>query len=819
MVAELTEYNLKRNFEKTLEPEGEINGSGESLSFVVQHHLARQSHYDLRLEWDGVLLSWAVPKGPSYHTRDKRLAVKVEAHPLEYRNFEGTIPRGEYGGGTVMLWDEGYWEPYGNVDEGIAKGELKFQLKGRRLKGKWALIRWKAKSGETRDNWLLLKEKDEYVQDTDGIAEFTRSIRTGRTMAEIERGDEETIVKNPFQSTPVQLAKFAGSIPQDDGWLYELKYDGYRIVAYIEGNTARLVTRKENDYTKRFKDVASSLIDLAGERAMVLDGEMAVLDASGKTDFHALQNYMKNPKPQNLTYIIFDLLALEGMDLRGETLIRRRERLEELMKDNPRNLYFSRHIKGNGKESFAAACEAGMEGIIGKKADSIYSGARNGDWIKLKCDRRQEFVIGGYTLSEKRSTGVSSLLLGVYENGEFIYVGRAGTGISDADMLVLEKAFHDIKRAFSPFKETPKANASEKITWLEPRLVAEIKFAEFTGKGLLRQASYKGLRTDKAAGDITIENFGHRVDTDELIDLPETEVQNKAGAAGALIIDGVKISNHDKVIFDDPLITKGDIARYYAVVAERMLPYVEGRILSTIRCPKGISQTCFFKKHPGPSHKGIEIVEISNSQGEAEEYFYVKESQGLVYEAQMGTLEFHTWGSRVDSLDRPDMMVFDLDPDEGMDLSTVRQGVKDLKSILSELSLNSYLKTSGGKGYHIVVPLKPAASWDVFYDFARGVADVMENKWPDRYTSNVRKAKRKNKIFIDWIRNGRGATSVAPYSLRARKGAGVSMPITWDELDSIAPDGINMAEALGRLSEKDPWEGFFANNQKLSVDL
>ncbi len=856
MVAKLKEYNEKRNFEKTLEPEGEVAGSEESLRFVVQHHLARQNHYDLRLEWGGVLLSWAVPKGPSYHTKDKRLAVKVEDHPLEYRNFEGTIPKGEYGGGTVMLWDEGFWEPYGDVEEGIAKGELKFALKGRRLKGKWALIRWKAKSGESRDNWLLLKEKDAYVQETDGISAFTSSIRTGRTMEEIEKGEEEKTVINPFQSTPAQLAKLASKIPKDGNWLYELKYDGYRIIAYVEGNTARLVTRNGNDYTQRFRDVASSLMDLASGRAIVLDGEIAVLDEAGKTDFHALQNYMKNPKPQNLTYIIFDLLALDGVDLRGQPLIHRKSKLEELMKESAKNLFFSRHISGNGEESFAAACEAEMEGIIGKKADSIYSGTRNGDWIKMKCDRRQEFVIGGYTSSEKRMGGISSLLLGAYENGEFIYTGRAGTGISEGDRKALAEAFAGIQRATPPFKEEPRANATEKISWLEPRLVAEIKFAEWTGSGLLRQASYKGLRAGKEPGDITIENAGHRagreVTINEAADGAEhgfpnrariaittaaaegiastaavkTAAEAKAGtttgipvtdrASNKLIIEGVKISNPDKVLFDDPLITKGDVARYYAAVSQRMLPYVGGRILSTIRCPKGISQTCFFKKHPGPSHKGIETIQIPNSEGEAEEYFYVKDTQGLVYEAQMGTLEFHTWGSKVDSLDRPDMMIFDLDPDEGMDLATVRQGVKDLKNILSELSLNAYLKTSGGKGYHIVVPLKPAATWDVFSGFARQVAEVMENKWPDRYTSNIRKTKRKNKIFIDWIRNGRGATSVAPYSIRARKGAGVSMPIAWDELDSIAPDGIDMAGALRRVADEDPWEGFFANDQMLT---
>ena len=812
MAEKLNEYNRKRNFEKTLEPEGRAEIAEEGLRFVVQHHLARKDHYDFRLEWDGALLSWAVPKGPSYDTRDKRLAVQVEDHPLEYRNFEGTIPKGEYGGGVVMLWDEGYWEPYGDVDEGLVKGGLKFVLKGRRLKGKWALVRLKGKEGEKKDNWLLLKEKDEYAQTTDGISDLTTSIRTGRTMAEIEEGEEEKITRNPFSSTGVQLAQLENTVPEGEEWLYELKYDGYRILAYIEGNSVRLISRNGNDYTRRFQDIAYSLIHWAGGRAMVVDGEMAVTDAAGRTDFQALQNYMKNPQAQNLTYIVFDLLALDGADLRERRLIDRKEMLEALMKNVPKNLYYSRHVRGNGKESFAAACEAGMEGIIGKKPGSIYSGTRSADWIKLKCDKRQEFVIGGYTLSAKKTSGVSSLLLGVYEGKELVYAGRAGTGFSEAGREELEGKFADIMRMESSFQTAPKSRPQEKITWLEPELVAEIKFADWTEDNLLRQASFKGLRTDKDPRDIRREKADDEV---QLPSSPQEAEKAMEANANSIIIEGIKISNPDKVIFTDPQITKEDVIRYYAKVAGRMLPYVSQRILSIVRCPKGVAQTCFYKKHPGPGSRGIVTIPISNSDGETEDYFYIENTSGLIAEAQMGTLEFHTWGSRVGELEKPDIMVFDLDPDEGMDLSRVRQGVRDMKNILAELSLESYLKTSGGKGYHVVVPLKPAVSWDVFHDFARGVAQVMEQKWPDRYTSNVRKSKRTDKIFIDWIRNGRGATSIAPYSVRARQGAGVSMPIAWEELDTVAPNGVNMGEALRRISGNDPWQDFFQNQQQL----
>lgn len=811
MTTKLNEYNQKRNFDRTFEPEGKTEDSEEILRFVVQHHLARKDHYDLRLEWNEVLLSWAVPKGPSYDTHDKRLAVQVEDHPLEYRNFEGTIPKGEYGGGVVMLWDEGFWEPYGNVEEGLREGMLKFVLKGKRLKGKWALVRLKAKAGETKDNWLLLKEKDDYVKDTDGISEFITSIRTGRTMKEIEEGEDEKIIRNPFSKVDVQLAKLVNTVPEGEDWLYELKYDGYRIIAFVEGNSVRLITRNGNDYMRRFHDVATSLIDLAGGRAVVLDGEMAVTDPSGKTDFQALQNYMKNPKTQNLTYIVFDLLALDGADLRGYPLIKRKEMLETLMKDAPKNLYYSRYVRGIGKESFAVACDAGMEGIVGKKADSVYSGTRNGDWIKLKCDKRQEFVIGGYTLSDKKTWGISSLLLGIYEGEELVYAGRAGTGLSESDMKTLEKKFENIKRMNPAFKIAPSPKSNEKITWLEPELVAEIKFAEWTKENLLRQASFKGIRTDKDPMDIKKEKA-----EDEKYQYSVKEVEKPMEVnANSIIIEGIKISNPDKVMFDDPVTTKIDVVQYYEKVSERMLPYVSHRILSIVRCPKGISQTCFYKKHPGAGSKGIITIPITTSSGEIEDYFYIENAPGLISEVQMGTLEFHTWGSRVDEIEKPDVMVFDLDPDEGMDLSRVRQGVLDIRSILNELSLNSYLKTSGGKGYHVVVPLKPVVTWDAFHDFARRVAEVMEQKWPDRYTSNVRKAKRTDKIFIDWIRNGRGATSIAPYSIRARKGARVSMPIAWDELDTVAPDGITMADALLRISDSDPWKGFFQNDQML----
>lgn len=832
MAAKLDEYNRKRDFTQTPEPAGSTGADPEAdtdidgrLKFAVQHHLASHDHYDLRLEWDGALLSWAVPKGPSFNPRDKRLAVHVEDHPLAYRTFEGTIPKGEYGGGTVMLWDEGYWEPLVPVEEGLAKGDLKFILHGQRLKGAWVLVHIRPKPGERDDNWLLIKEKDNYIQPEAGIAKFNTSVSTGRTMDEIARGEDERFAQNPFDKVNVELAKLVNAVPPGDEWLYEVKYDGYRIVAFVEANQARLITRNHHDYTDHFPTLANSLAEWAAGRAMVLDGEVVVTDEVGRSDFQALQNFLRHPAGKQPLYMVFDLLALDGDDLRSLPLGERKERLETLLNDAPEEVRYSVHVRGHGAESFHAACSQCLEGVVGKRADVPYHGTRNGDWIKLKCDKRQEFVVGGWTRTAKKPGGVSSLLLGAYENGTLVYVGRVGSGISEDDARELLAKFAGLERSAAPFVNPPKARSGEKSFWLEPALVAEVKFAEWTDDGQLRHPSYQGLRVDKDPRAVIREDPS---DTER----PPSPTERKkdpmpattasptptapAHATGDLVIDGVTITSPDKLLFKDPDVTKGDVVRYYAQMADAMLPYASGRILSIVRCPRGAGSACFFKKHPGPREKGIHAIDVTGSDGEQDEYFYIDDAVGIVSEAQMDTLEFHLWGSRVETLEQPDMMVFDLDPDKSLGLDLVRRGVRDLKSILDDLDLQTFLKTSGGKGYHVVVPLQPEASWDAFHDFARRIAQVMAEKWPDRYTSNVRLAKRNGKIFIDWMRNGRGATSIAPYSLRARSGARISMPISWDELDDVAPDAVTMADALARLARGDnPWKGYFDVKQSL----
>ncbi len=777
----LKNYQSKRNFEKTSEPKGKIKPSGEKLKYVIQYHEARAKHFDFRLEHEGVLLSWAVPKGPSLNPKDKRIAVRVENHPLDYASFEGVIPKGEYGGGTVIIWDEGCWKCEGNVNEGLKNGSLKFSLDGERLKGKWTLVRLK-KEGE-KENWLLIKEKDGFVKATFTLPKT--SVKTGRTNAQLLQKKTKPL---PFKSILPMLAKLQTEIPKGKDYLFEVKYDGYRILAYIENGKAKLFTRNNLDYSQKFEEVTEQMKTFFANHSLVLDGEMIVADSQGRSDFGLLQSYIKNPDDKNLTYMVFDLLALDGKDLRKTPILERKKILKKLLKNSPPQIQFSEHLIGQGEQSFAVASKLGLEGIVGKKVNSTYSSSRSGDWIKIKCYHRQEFVLGGYQPSEKKSGGIGAILVGYYKNGELKYVGKVGTGIDEGEAKTLLKKFAKLKTKTSPFSNL---KSDKNTVFLKPALVAEVQFAEITADGLLRQGSFKGLREDKASKDVVMEE----ADKSE--------------------VDGVEITSPERIIYKKERITKLDVAKYYSAVSERMLDYVKDRIVSVVRCHDDVEGEKFFKKHPLPNSKNIKIIKILGENNEKSDYFCLKNKKSLISEVQLGTIEFHTWGSKVGYLNKPDMMVFDLDPDSNLELEKVRQGARDLKRVLSVLGLKCFLKTSGGKGYHIVVPLVPSVGWQKFHDFAKNVAEYMEGKWPERYTTNIRKDNRKGKIFIDWVRNGKGATSVAPYSLRAREGGTVSMPIRWSELDSIAPNGIDMKEALRRLKYADPWKGFFNVKQKL----
>ena len=782
MNGKLKEYNRKRDFSKTEEPEGKSGESsdGKRLKFAVQRHLARAEHYDLRLELDGALLSWAIPKGPSFNTKDKRLAVMVEPHPVEYADFEGVIPKGEYGGGTVMLWDEGFWEPASRPQSALKKGELKFTLFGKRLRGGWALIRMSDAAEAGGNNWLLIKETDEYAKNEAGIDSFNCGIRSGLTLKQI--GASRAGRKNPFDRAAVQLAEAAESIPEGEDWLYELKYDGYRALAFAENGKARLVSRSGADFTEKFAPVAKALEKHFKSRAAVLDGEIVVADENGIPDFQALQAYAKNPSPKGaLTYAIFDILALDGKDLRKTPLITRKEKLSGVLKNAGPPLSLSGYVRKMDKKSFARITEKGLEGVVAKKAQSEYAGKRNGDWVKIKQRREQEFIIAGYLPDE--TGGIKSLILGYYEDGLLKCAGRAGTGLNAAEKRELKDKFASLKQRKRPFGAADGAPAD--AVWLKPALTAEIEFAEWTREGVLRQASYKGLRHDKAAEETVREKYYRN-------DKPRETVL------------GVKITHPEKIMFPDCGFTKLDVAEYYERVAPRILPHIKDRLLSAVCCPDGVTGQRFFKRHMSERLDGVRNA----SAGEGEDYFYVASAAGIVSLAQYNAVELHVWGSKKNSPDKPDVIVFDLDPDEKLDAGSVIRGALELKRLLEKLGLKSFIKTSGGKGYHIAAPFRPAADWDTVRAFSKKTAELMAAEHPDRFTSVSRLSERKGRIYIDWQRNGFGSTSAAPYSLRLKTVPTVSMPVSWRELKNVTPGGFKPDDALKRLDKADPWADF-----------
>lgn len=770
----LIEYISKRDFSKTPEPKDQPRRKKtKERIFVIQLHRARKLHYDFRLEYDGVLLSWAVPKGPSLNPKDKRLAVRTENHPLSYAGFEGTIPEGSYGAGAVLIFDEGTWKEQASVQKSLQEGMLKFTLRGTRISGAFVLVRMQ------EDNWLLIKEKDSFAKKAPGIGRYKTSIRSGRTLDEIAGSS----FRNPFHTPEVELAVLKTTIPEEKGWLYEIKFDGYRMIAQIEGNRIRFLSRNHSDYTEKFPEIRDALLRMADGRAMILDGEIAAFDPSGRSDFRMLQDFLKKRETQNVAYAVFDLLSFDGEDLRPKPLHIRKEQLQKLLSRETAPLFYSQHIEGNGAALLQKAEELSLEGIVGKKKDSPYTGKRSGNWIKLKCKKSDEFIIGGYIPSAKKDRKIQSLLLGEFIGDTLFYRGKVGSGIRSMEEQRLIAAFQKRKRKTSPFLNEHEKSA----VYLRPDLIAEISYAEMTTDGKLRQASYKGLRQDKDLSEIR-----------QSVSLPE-----------------ITISHPNRIVFRKKKIAKIDIARYYQIVGDRMLPYLKDRPLAVLRCNAGIEKS-FLKKHPSQKHPGIRTFPIKGKNGTSAAYFSVESADGILAEVQSGTVEFHIWGAHATSVEAPDYMVFDLDPDTGIPLSKVRSGAGHVKEILDEFNLTSFLKTSGGKGYHIVVPFAQAKDWDTFAQFAQNLARLLENRFPELFTTDIRLSRRKGKIFIDWLRNRRGATSVAPYSLRARESAAVSMPIAWEELDVIAPDAIGIQEALQRLNS-DPWKDFFkaAAAQKL----
>ena len=800
----LATYNKKRDFSKTAEPRGTFDrlSWGEGNGFMVQKHDATRLHYDLRLELDGTMKSWAVTRGPSPNPEDKRLAIRTEDHPLSYATFEGTIPKGQYGGGTVMLWDRGLWIPDPRKDprKTLEQGHLHFTLEGERMKGEWIMIRLKPRPGDRTENWLLRKIEDEYAGSSDGLTEkYLTSIKTGRTMNEIAEGKKAKELKswaqglkrspatagaqksaktgprpspgNKRSALPafraLQKATLVDSVPSGSAWLHEMKYDGYRCLLGIGGGDAKVYTRTGLDWSDKFPEIAEAARTLEVGSAL-LDGEIVALDDKGSTSFSALQQAISEGG-RGLTCFLFDALEMEGEDLTELPNIERKQRLASLLGDGrPPFLLYAEHIVGSGEKLFDAMCEAGQEGIISKKADAPYRGARTKAWLKIKCTLRQEFVIIGWSASDKKGRSFRALLLGVHEGGKLRYAGKVGTGFSVAVQQDLIEKLERIEtdKAAAP---VPRAEARG-ARWVKPKLVAEIAFAEFTADKVVRHASFLGLRGDKPAKAVV-----------------EEKAQPTAEAAPA---DEVKISNPDRVVFPASNVTKGDLADYHRTLGGVMTPWMTNRPLSLVRCPQGRAKKCFFQKHDaGTFGRHVLQIPIEEKRGEVEDYIYVADIAGILTCVQMGTIEFHGWGSRVEDVEKPDRLVFDLDPDEGLGFDAVKKAAVDLKRHLADMGLQTFPMLTGGKGLHVIVPLTPEAEWPVVKDFAQRFCVALATAEPERFTAQLSKARRKGRIFLDYLRNQRGATAIMPYSARAREGAPVAAPINWKELDEYESGG------------------------------
>lgn len=804
----LEAYRTRRDFSRTAEPDHDDRPrAGAGLSFVIQKHDATRLHYDLRLEWEGVLKSWAVTRGPSLDPAEKRLAVRTEDHPLSYGEFEGIIPKGEYGGGTVMLWDRGTYEPVGDFASGLKEGKLVFRLDGERLRGEWTLVRMRAKGGEKRENWLLIKHREDGRKVPRGelTNRFSRSVSTNRTMTEIAKqaapkpsGDRKrSNLPMPRWREP-QLATLVAEAPSGGDWLAEMKYDGYRALVAVGGGKARIFTRNGKDWTAKFPGIAEAAAALKTD-ATLLDGEIVAFDRKGKTDFSSLQKAIKSGGT-GLTFFAFDLLEEGGRDMREQPLVERKERLAALLGRSEGPILLSTHVTGHAADVLERLCESGHEGIVAKRADAPYRSGRGRAWLKVKCTRRQEFVIGGWTASSSKGRAFASLLLGAHEDGKLVYKGRVGsfegTLIDDIAPLLQPRA-----RKTSPFADLPRT-ASRGARLLRPDLVLEVDFSEFTADGVVRHGVARGLREDKDASEVVLEKPGGEAMDHESRDS----------------IAGIKLSNPDKVLFPGQGVTKADLAAHYERVAERMLPLVEGRLISLVRCPEGTGGQCFFQKHDAKGFPAaIRRTEITESDGDKATYLGIDDLAGLVAAVQMGTLEFHIWGSRSDRLENPDRLVFDLDPDEGLGFAEVRDAAFAVRDRLKGLGLETLPLVTGGKGIHVIAPLARRAGWEEIKTFARGFAALLAREEPERYVATMSKEKRKGRIFVDWLRNQRGSTAIAPYSTRARKGAPIATPVSWDELAGLeAASAFRIEDMPRRLREKDPWSVATTWNQSIT---
>jgi bifunctional non-homologous end joining protein LigD len=864
----LQEYKRKRDFKKTPEPAGKVE-KDKGNSFVIQKHAATRLHYDFRLEMEGVLRSWAVPKGPSLDPGEKRLAVHVEDHPLDYGGFEGIIPKGQYGGGTVLLWDHGTWYPEGDPVEAYRKGKLKFRLEGEKLHGRWNLVRMHGeKAGENKENWLLFKENDETAVPGSGdaiVQEYPQSVTTGLSLEEIaadpervwqsnreekvkKTGTKRTSRTKATASSPLpgarkakipariepQLATLVSEPPRGAEWVHELKFDGYRILCELRDGKVSAVTRGGKDWADRFGVVTRAVAGLPAREA-VLDGEVAVLLPNGTTSFQALQNALGENGSANadMVYFAFDLLYLDGYDLRGVPLMERKQALARLLESQPAQgtIRFSDHVQGAGDEFYRHSCSYGLEGMISKRADLPYEGGRGKGWLKVKCLKRQEFVIVGFTDPEGSRTGLGALLLAVNGKDGLVFAGKVGTGFSAKTLADLRKRLGKLERSTPAFQKAPRGAEARRSHWVEPKLVAEVAFTEWTEDGILRHPTFQGLREDKAASDV-VREVEQKPPAKKTVAKKTVAKKTAKGSKDlpplgpekdpedVTEIAGVKITNPDRVLYPEQGLTKRELALFYERISAWILPHLKNRPLTLVRCPEGHEKQCFYQKHI--SEQVPSTVKRVRIEGDSVPYGAVDSLPGLISLVQMGVLELHIWGSHIDDIERPDYIVFDLDPDEGLGWDRVVEGALKVRSLLEELGLQTFLKTTGGKGLHVCVPLVRRDEWDEVKAFTKALVERIVSEEPSRYTSKLPKASRKGKIFIDYLRNGRGATSIGAYSTRARPNAPVSTPLFWEELETDVRGNTytvrNLPERLEGL-EADPWASFLKVRQSITAAM
>lgn len=836
--APLERYNAKRNFGITAEPEGVVPRkrvkAKDQLQFVIQKHWASHLHYDFRLELGGVMVSWAVPKGPSYDPAIKRMAIHVEDHPISYNSFEGEIPKGQYGGGTVIIWDRGTWEPVGDPKEGLAKGKLIFHMHGEKLAGLWELVRI-GKPGDKKPPWLLLKKRgdawarplaeydvitalpDSVVANPLGLIE-EREPRGAPPAPSSARNDPEPDLARakkaalPDRLEP-QLATLANTAPAEAGWLAESKYDGYRVLARSSKGKVQLFTRNGNDWTDKLRSVAGA-VELLGIDTAWLDGEIVVMNDRGVPDFNALQNAIDNAASENIVYYVFDVPYLGKQDLRSVPFDSRRKVLEALLEDRASDrVRLSQTFDAPPSQLLAAACQIGLEGVMLKRADAPYSSGRTQTWLKLKCQHRQEFVVVGFTDRTNANGEVGNLTLGYYDNGELKHAGAVGTGWSSsagremyAQLKTLEVKTPTVDPAAAkPGRWSKRSAGSQR--WVKPEMVVEVAFAEWTPDGSVRHATFRGIRTDKPASSIRRE--------DATAVKPAAKAAKSAKNGAALT---VKVTHPERVVDKTTGITKVELVRYYESIAEWMLPHLKDRPVSLVRAPQGIEGQLFFQKHSEAKMPGMTELDAALWPGH-DALLAVNSAEALVNAAQFNTIEFHTWNSKSRRISFPDRVIFDLDPGEGVTWAHLQEAAVLTKGFLEQLGLQAWLKTSGGKGLHVVVPLAPKLEYDAVKAFSQAVVQHIAKVIPSRFVAKSGGSNRVGRIFIDYLRNGHGQTTAAAFSARARPGLGVSMPVSWELLPDLKSGSqwtIATAREYLTFQKNDPWVDYWKAKQTLS---